>query len=115
MDCDARVLAQGRSAPSYGELLLRVGRRRSPQMVGVAAFGEPVSFLESRIRRMLAAMPPWRWLGAAAAGAVAAGAIIAGGGAPRPLMPEQVAGRAAAASRMVGSSVSVLVSYADML
>src|SRR2546425_8392911 len=27
MDCDARVLAQGRSAPAYGQLLLQVGRR----------------------------------------------------------------------------------------
>jgi len=115
MDCDARVLAQGRSAPAYGELLLRVGRRRSPQMVGVAAFGEPVSFLESRIRRMLAAMPPWRWLGAAAAGAVAAGAIIAACEAPRPLMPEQAADRAAAASRMPESSVSMLVPMPNTL
>src|SRR6266550_6295885 len=115
MDCDARVLAQGRSAPAYGELLLRVGRRRSAQMVGVAAFGEPVSFLESRIRRMLAAMPPWRWLGAAAAGAVAAGAIIGACEAPRPLMPEQGADHAAAASKTPESSVSLLVQMPSTL
>ncbi len=115
MDCDARVLAQGRSAPAYGQLLLRVGRRRSRQMVGVAAFGEPVSFLESRIRRMLAAMPPWRWLGAAAAGAVAAGAIIGACEAPRPLMPEQGADHAAAASKTPESSVSMLVQMPSTL
>src|SRR5947208_12980692 len=64
MDCDARVLSQGRSAPAYGELLLRVGRRRSPQMVGVAAFGGPVAFLESRIRRILSYIPACRGVGA---------------------------------------------------
>ena len=105
MDCDARVLAEGRSAPAYGELLLRVGHRRNTQLLGVAAFGEPVSFLESRIHRMLAAMPPWRWLGAAAASAVAAGAIIGACEAPRPLMPEQGADHAAAASRTPESLV----------
>ncbi|HEY3220858.1 MAG TPA: TonB family protein [Gemmatimonadales bacterium] len=87
MDCDARVLAAGRSAPAYGELLLRVGERRSVQVRGVAAFGEPASFLESRIRRMLAHVPRWRWAGVAIAVSVALGAIVGACEAPRPADP----------------------------
>lgn len=91
MDCDARVLAQGRSAPLYSELLLRVGGRRTARPLGVAAFGEPVSFLESRIRRMLGRIPRWRWAGVAAALLVAVGAIVAACEAPRPLVPRAIA------------------------
>ena len=87
MDCDARVLAEGRSAPAYGELLLHVGRRRSTQLVGAAAFGEPASFLESRIRRMLSGMPRWRWVGALAALVVAVGALVGACETPRPVGP----------------------------
>ena len=98
IDCDARVLAQGRSAPAYSELLLRVGERRSPRMLGVAAFGEPASFLESRIRRMLGSVPSWRWVGVAGALIIAVGTIVAACEVPRPLVPqalaqERVAGR----------------------
>jgi len=89
MDCDARVLSQGRSAPAYGELLFRVGRRRSPQMVGIAAFGEPASFLESRIRRMLGRTPKWRWAGAVAALVVATGAMVGACETPRPVAPQR--------------------------
>jgi beta-lactamase regulating signal transducer with metallopeptidase domain len=91
MDCDSRVLAQGRSAPLYGELLLRVGGRRTARTLGVAAFGEPASFLESRIRRMLGRMPRWRWAGAGAALIVAGGAIVAACEAPRPFVPQALA------------------------
>ncbi|PYP34633.1 MAG: hypothetical protein DMD48_15475 [Gemmatimonadetes bacterium] len=38
IDCDARVLAQGRSAAAYGELLLSVGGRRTARVFGIAAF-----------------------------------------------------------------------------
>ena len=93
IDCDARVLAQGRSAPAYGELLIRVGQRRSPRLLGAATFGEPASFLESRIRRMVARMPRWRWLGAAVAGFLAIGAIVAACQTPRPLAPADSSGR----------------------
>jgi TonB family protein len=89
MDCDARVLAQGRSAPLYGELLLRVGGRRTERTLGIAAFGEPVSFLESRIRRMFGALPRWRWAGVGAALIVAAAAIVGACETPRPLAPSQ--------------------------
>src|SRR6266496_6059887 len=87
MDCDARVLSQGRSAPAYGELLFRVGRRRSAPMLGMAAFGEPASFLESRIRRMFAGLPRWRWVGAGAAALVALAAIMVACETPRPTGP----------------------------
>src|SRR5439155_1593314 len=99
MDCDARVLGRGHPEPDYGELLLQVGHRRARLPLGAPAFGEPASFLERRIRRMAAALPRWRWLGAAVAGAVAAGAIIGACEAPRPVSPEQAADRAAGASR----------------
>jgi len=87
IDCDARVLAQGRSAAAYGELLLRVGGRRTARAFGIAAFGEPVSFLESRIRRILSGVPRWRWAAVMVALVVAAGAIIGACEAPRPLSP----------------------------
>ena len=87
IDCDTRVLAQGRSAPAYGELLLEVGRRRTTHLLGAAALGEPASFLESRIRRMLATTPRWRWAGVAAAILVAVSTIVGACEAPRPLSP----------------------------
>jgi len=91
VDCDARVLAAGCSAVAYGDLLLRVAHQRRPGLVGVAAFGEPVSFLESRIRRMVASVPRRRWVGVAAALIVAGGAIVAACEAPRPLVPQALA------------------------
>ena len=87
IDCDARVLHRVDAAPAYGELLLRVGRHRRGQLLGVAAFGQPVSFLESRIRRMLATTPRWRWAGVAAAMVVAVGTIVGACETPRPLSP----------------------------
>jgi len=87
IDCDARVLRRGHAAPAYGELLLRVGGHRRGQLLGVAAFGQPASFLESRIRRMLATTPRWRWAGVAAAIVLAVGAIVGACEAPRPLGP----------------------------
>jgi beta-lactamase regulating signal transducer with metallopeptidase domain len=87
MDCDARVIARGGSAPVYGALLLQVGRRRSQLVAGAPALGEPVSFLETRIRRMITALPRWRWAGAAVAIVVAAGAVVAACETPRPVIP----------------------------
>jgi len=57
------------------------------RIFGLAAFGEPVSFLESRIRRMLTGAPRWRWAGIAVATAVAAGAIVGACETPRPVGP----------------------------
>jgi len=93
MDCDARVLAEGRSAPAYGELLLHVGSRRSEELLGAAAFGEPRSVLESRIRRIFTVLPRWRWAGVAAALVVAAGAIGGACKTPRPLAPSETIAR----------------------
>jgi beta-lactamase regulating signal transducer with metallopeptidase domain len=87
MDCDTRVIARGGSAPVYGALLLQVGRRRSQLVAGAPALGEPVSFLETRIRRMITALPRWRWAGAALAIVVAAGAVVAACETPRPVIP----------------------------
>ena len=89
MDCDARVLAQGRSAAAYGQLLLEVGRRRATHVLGAAALGEPASFLESRIRRMLGGAPRWRWAGAVAALVVATGAMVGACETPRPVAPQR--------------------------
>ncbi|MEX2155802.1 MAG: M56 family metallopeptidase [Gemmatimonadales bacterium] len=84
MDCDARVLARGGSAPTYGELLLEVGRRRAKLPLGAPAFGEPASFLERRIRRIVTGLPRGRWAGAALAFSIAAGAVVAACETPRP-------------------------------
>ncbi len=93
MDCDARVLARDGDAPAYGELLLRVGRRRARFALTAAALGEPRSFLEHRIRRMTARLPRWRWrwLGSAAALVVTAAAIVAACDTPLPVAPEREA------------------------
>src|SRR5438128_707012 len=96
MDCDARVLARCGDAPAYGALLLRVGRRRARLPLGAPALGEPASFLARRIRRMVTALPRWRWAGATAAGMVAAGAIFAACEAPRPVGPKAASDPSAA-------------------
>jgi TonB family protein len=88
MDCDARVLGRGHSAPAYGELLLQVGQRRAHLLLTAAALGEPQSFLARRIRRMVARRPRWRWLVATCASAIAAAAVVAACEAPRPTASE---------------------------
>src|SRR5437667_3486219 len=93
MDCDARVLARGGDAPAYGELLLRVGQRRSRMPLGAPALGEPVSFLGRRIRRMGTALPRWRWAGATATCLIAVAAVIAACEAPRPVGPQAASER----------------------
>jgi bla regulator protein BlaR1 len=59
VDCDARVLRAGHSLRQYGEALVDVGQRQSGYVGAVAAMAESRSFLEQRIRIMLA--PPVRW------------------------------------------------------
>ena len=85
MDCDARVLARCGDAPAYGALLLRVGRRRARLPLGAPALGEPASFLARRIRRMVTALPRWRWAGVAVGTAVATAALVTACDAPRPV------------------------------
>ena len=106
MDCDARVLAAGRSAVAYGQLLLSVCQRRTRQLVGAAAFGEPMSFLASRVRRMLSRAPRWRWAGVVAASVVAAGAIIGACETPRPSGPSVLAAQSQAPALVHGDGVS---------
>ncbi len=115
MDCDARVLAQGRSAPAYGQLLLEVGRRRATHLLGAAALGEPASFLESRIRRMLSGVPRWRWAGVSVALAVTAGAIIGACEAPRPVGPQNESqSQAATPTSAITGTLSAVISPGDI-
>ncbi|HET7462897.1 MAG TPA: M56 family metallopeptidase, partial [Longimicrobium sp.] len=54
-DCDARVLRRRGDVRAYGAVLLEVGRRASrSRLAAAAAFAEPVSTLERRIRIMTA-------------------------------------------------------------
>lgn len=52
VDCDGRVLRGSPDVGAYGAVLLEVGRRRSAARFAMAAFVEPHSFLERRIRIM---------------------------------------------------------------
>jgi TonB family protein len=106
MDCDARVLARQGHTPEYGELLLQVSRRRGQVVLGAPALGEPISFLEHRIRRMATVLPRWRWLGAGAGLAVAASAVIGACETPRP---------SDEASRTPESSVSMVFPITNTL
>ena len=87
LDCDARVLRRGVDVKSYGALLLEVSRRPSPRTFAVASFAEPISYLERRIRAMIAKKPKRGWAGAIfSAGAVALLLLVACE-VPRPLGP----------------------------
>jgi bla regulator protein BlaR1 len=70
VDCDARVLRAGHNLLRYGDALIDVGQRQSGHIGAVAAMAESRSFLEQRIRIMLAV--PGRYSGA---GAVLLGAM----------------------------------------
>lgn len=54
IDCDNRVLAAGRDAQTYGELLLKVAARESPGLRIQPAFLGGAGMLERRLRHMLA-------------------------------------------------------------
>jgi beta-lactamase regulating signal transducer with metallopeptidase domain len=54
-DCDARVLKGGIGASHYAEVLLSVGRHRSPTPVGLMAVTEHHSALEQRVCAIMAA------------------------------------------------------------
>lgn len=73
IDCDARVLRDGRDAVAYGTLLLDVHQQRVAASLTAVALTERPSFLETRIRLMLATHGPqrrWNVAGLAAACAV---------------------------------------------
>jgi TonB family protein len=89
MDCDARVLARRGDVRTYGALLLEVGRRASSadRMITAAAFSEPASFLERRIRMMTLPRARRPLLRAAAFGGAAALLVAAACRAPGPARP----------------------------
>jgi hypothetical protein len=70
VDCDVRVLRDGRDATTYSEVLLTVGQRQSRYVGAVAGMSESTSLLEQRIRLMIG--KPLRWRKAMALVAVAA-------------------------------------------
>jgi beta-lactamase regulating signal transducer with metallopeptidase domain len=96
VDCDARVLRSQVDVRRYGMLLLEVGQLAAGGHPALAAFSEPLSFLERRIRVMTRSRPrtPWPYaLGFAAVGTLLMGAAwktpqpaslgpLAGGGDP---------------------------------
>lgn len=89
VDCDARVLARRADVRAYGALLLEVGRRASASrpLVAAAAFSEPVSFLERRIRIMTSPRASRPLLRAAGFGAVALALTAAACRTPEPAGP----------------------------
>jgi hypothetical protein len=87
VDCDARVLARRADVRAYGTLLLEVGRRGTGGRLLAAAFSEPASFLERRIRIMTSPRVRRPWLRAAGFGAVALATVAAACEAPGPVQP----------------------------
>ncbi|HEX2076483.1 MAG TPA: M56 family metallopeptidase [Longimicrobium sp.] len=89
VDCDARVLARRGDVRSYGALLLEVGRRASSvdRLLTAAAFSEPASFLERRIRIMTQPRVRAPFLRAAGFGAAALALAVAACETPGPVHP----------------------------
>jgi hypothetical protein len=87
VDCDARVLRRRGDVRAYGAVLLEVGRRALRTRLAAAAFAEPVSSLERRIRIMTAPRARRPLLHAAAFGALAAVLVAAACEAPQPMQP----------------------------
>lgn len=87
VDCDARVLARRSDVRAYGTLLLEVGRRGTGGRLLAAAFSEPTSFLERRIRIMTSPRVRRPWLRAAGFGAAALATVVAACEAPGPVQP----------------------------
>jgi hypothetical protein len=85
VDCDSRVLARRADVRAYGSLLLEVGRRGTGGRLLAAAFSEPASFLERRIRIMTSPRLRFRWLRAAGFGAVALALVAVACEAPGPV------------------------------
>jgi beta-lactamase regulating signal transducer with metallopeptidase domain len=88
VDCDARVLRRRGDVHAYGSVLLEMGRRaRRTHPAPAAAFAEPVSTLERRIRIMTASPVRRPLLRAAGFGAVAATLLVVACEAPQPTQP----------------------------
>jgi hypothetical protein len=84
LDCDARVLRGAAGVRRYGAVLVEVGRRVGGGALGAAAFSEPVSFLERRIKVMTTQNVSARLARAASLAAVAVLAAAAASATPRP-------------------------------
>jgi hypothetical protein len=88
VDCDARVLRRrGADVRAYGSVLLEVGRRAGRTRLPAAAFSEPASSLERRIRIMTAPRVRRPLVRAAGFGALATLLAAAACEAPMPLQP----------------------------
>ncbi|MFL5541281.1 MAG: M56 family metallopeptidase, partial [Longimicrobiaceae bacterium] len=87
VDCDARTLRAGPDPAAYGRLLLEVGSRGRAGAVPLAAFSEPRSFLERRIRAMTLRTPRNRALRLASWTALAAAAVVSAAALPAPPLP----------------------------
>jgi len=85
IDCDRRVLEQGVDARAYGRLLLDVGHRSVSPSFLPAAFAEPRSFLEERVRSMIEKVPQNRRRKFAVAAAISASLTALAFAAPSPV------------------------------
>lgn len=92
VDCDARVLRRRADVRAYGTVLLEMGRRASRSRLPVAAFAEPVSSLERRIRIMTAPRASRPLLRASGFGGLAAALVALACEAPQPTQPSPAAG-----------------------
>jgi beta-lactamase regulating signal transducer with metallopeptidase domain len=104
VDCDARVLRRRADVRAYGSVLLEVGRRAVHSRLTAAAFAEPVSSLERRIRIMTAPRVRRPLLRAAGFGALAAALVAAACDTPAPTQPS--AGGARALYRAPGENAT---------
>jgi bla regulator protein blaR1 len=76
VDCDARVLADGGDLRSYCEALIQVGQNQSEYMGAITAMSESPTFLERRIRIMLAMPPKWARVSAFILLSIALGVVL---------------------------------------
>jgi hypothetical protein len=97
LDCDRRVLRRGVESRAYGDVLLKVTQGPAPGFaVAIPLLGEPVSYLERRIRAMTSRMPRHPRLLTSVAGLAACLVLSTAFLLPRPAAAFE---RAASASR----------------
>jgi TonB family protein len=108
VDCDARVLARRADVRAYGSLLLEVGRRGTGGHLLAAAFSEPRSFLERRIRIMTQRMQRPRARTLVPLAAVCAAALLGMRALPAPAAPVH-----APASAVRGDTVPPVLANAE--
>lgn len=84
-DCDRRVVQGGADPRTYGDLLLRVGSRRSSRVLGFVALVERASTLERRIHQMTNTESTFRVPKALLAGGMALAAVLVACESPPPV------------------------------